>query len=214
MMRTTFLSLLAWPSLALASLADCNSPEPWRVLKASAPTAEAGAVFMDRQRIRWPGAAASDSRFVLEGPGFQQVLARADTAPSAEAAARHAYLGASTDLLLPAVAQGALPRWLQGPLLISERSPQGALRRQTALQTAGALDDLYAAAETAPALGALPTARSTRFRLWAPTATRVSLCLHPGAETAAQREVPLARQARTGIWSARLPADLSGQTYT
>ena len=214
MIRTTLLGLLALPSLALATLADCNSPELWRVLKASTSPAEANAVFMDRQRIRWPGAAAADSRFELVGPGIQQVLARAETAPAADLAARHAYLGAGTDLQLPAAAQRQLPRWLQGPLLITERSPQGELRRQTALQTAGALDDLYAEAEAAPALGALPTAAGTQFRLWAPTATRVSLCLHPGAEDAARRELPLNRDARTGIWSGKLPANLSGQTYT
>jgi pullulanase/glycogen debranching enzyme len=214
MIRAALLALLAWPFLALATLADCNSPQRWRVLKASAPAAPAGAVFMDRQRIRWPGAAAADSHFALEGPGFQQALARAQAAPSPALDARHAYLGAGTDLQLPAAAQRLLPRWLRGPVLISERGPQGRLRRQTALQTAGALDDLYAAAQDAPALGVLPSLKATQFRLWAPTARRVSLCLHPGAESPARRELPLARDARTGIWSAKPSSNLSGQTYT
>ena len=122
MIRTTLLGLLALPSLALATLADCNSPELWRVLKASTSTAEAGAVFMDHQRIRWPGAAAADSRFVLEGPGVRLALARAETPPAADLAARHAWLGTGTDLQLPAAARRHLARWLQGPLLISERT--------------------------------------------------------------------------------------------
>ncbi len=214
MIRTALLALALLPSLAAAALSDCDRQDLWRVLQPSAQRMEANAVVMDRQRIRWPGAAAADSRFEIEGPGFKQALARETTAPGADAAARHAYLGAGVDLRLPAAAVRALPKWLQGPLLVSERGPQGALRRQTALQTAGALDDLYAAAETAPSLGVHLSKRSTRFRLWAPTAQRVALCLHRGSEDAARREVPLTRDTRTGIWTAELPGNLSGRTYT
>ncbi len=214
MIRSALLALLALPAVSAAALADCNSPDLWRVLKASAPAAQADAVFMDRQRIRWPGVAAADSRFTLEGPGFQHDLTRAGTAPPAALVSHHAYLGKGTDLQLPAAALRQLPRWLQGPMLISERGPQNDLRRQAGLQTAGALDDLYAAAETGPNLGAGPSGKGTQFHLWAPTATRVALCLHPGAEDPAQREVPMHRDARTGIWSAKLPAKLSGHTYT
>jgi pullulanase/glycogen debranching enzyme len=214
------LALLALlPLLCHAALSDCDSADDWRVLQAPAPhpaQADAAAVFMDRQRIRWPGAAAADSRFALEGPGVQQALTRDTTAPRADLAARHAYLGAGVDLRLQPQATRALPRWLQGPLWVTERSPLGDVRRQTALQTAGALDDLYAAASssTAPALGARPSAHHTDFRLWAPTARRVALCLHDGSTGTAAREVPLKPDARTGIWSVKLPSNLSGSTYT
>jgi pullulanase len=217
MIRHLLLTLAWLPSWAAAS-ADCNSTEPWRVLKPSATQTDASAVFMDRQRIRWPGAVTADSQFVLEGPGYRHVLTRALAAPGAALQARHAYLGAGVDLVLTPSAVRGLPRALQDALLITERSPQGELRRQTALQTAGALDDLYAAAETAPALGAAPSVNGTSFRLWAPTAQRVALCLHRAKANASTstsaKETPLVRDARTGIWSTKLPSDLSGSTYT
>ena len=214
-MARPLLLTVAWlPAWAAAAAADCNSPEPWRVLKPDTVRTDASAVFMDRQRIRWPGVAVADSQFTIEGPGYRHVLTPAPSAPGAAQEARHAYLGAGVDLLLPPGAVRGLPRALQDSLLISERGPQGELRRQTAAQTAGALDDLYAAAETAPTLGAAPAKSGTRFRLWAPTAQRVTLCLHRGNASTAASQTPLNRDARTGIWSAKLPADLSGSTYT
>lgn len=65
-------------------------------------------------------------------------------------------------------------------------------------------------------LGAVWTREQTRFRLWAPTATAVSLCLYAGG-TPGQPDL-LARHPMTpdvnGTWVLSLPGDLNGVYYT
>jgi pullulanase len=82
------------------------------------------------------------------------------------------------------------------------------------VQVAGALDDLFATAEGMPDLGATVTKRGTQFKLWAPTAQRVSLCLHANGQAPAQRLLPLKHDARSGVWSLRQRQDLTGRYYT
>ena len=57
-------------------------------------------------------------------------------------------------------------------------------------------------------------AAHTTFRLWAPTAQAVSLCLHADDRAPAQQWLPLDREAATGVWALQQPGDLSGQSYT
>lgn len=62
-------------------------------------------------------------------------------------------------------------------------------------------------------LGALWTARSTRFALWAPTARKVTLSLYEtGTGGAALLMVDLDRGER-GVWQAELPGNLDGRYY-
>jgi pullulanase-type alpha-1,6-glucosidase len=89
------------------------------------------------------------------------------------------------------------------------------------LQIAGALDDLYADAAAVPDLGATPHASTspedaaqTRFKLWAPTARAVSVCLYDDGRSQHSERSPMRRDAHTGVWSLAVPADLSGKSYT
>ncbi|MFZ2754184.1 MAG: alpha-1,6-glucosidase domain-containing protein, partial [Lysobacteraceae bacterium] len=85
----------------------------------------------------------------------------------------------------------------------------------TALQTPGALDDLYAAAETAT-LGvhrygqpAISEDFATRFALWAPTARAVAVCLYSNSTQA----LPARADDISGVWTLDLPGALHGQRY-
>ena len=198
------------------TLADCDSAD-WAQVLQPAQAIEAAAHWLDRQHLRWPGTGQADSSYAL--------LHRADGATAASriqlarlsqtvAAPRWAFVDAGVDLQLPQAALARLPALLRGELTLVESGPAGAVRRSSALQIAGALDDLYAAAERLPDLGATPGRQQTRFVLWAPTATAVAVCLHAGPEAAAQRLLPLRPDARTGAWSAQLPHNLSGHYYT
>ena len=101
------------------------------------------------------------------------------------------------------------------------------LQCQAGLQHPGALDELFAAAETVP-LGvqirpAGPGAARahkhinsahTQLALWAPTAQHVWLCRYPSDHAPASALAPLRRDAASGVWQVQLAGDLSGQYYT
>jgi pullulanase len=202
------------------------SPVPAEALGTAAPT-DARAVWLNRQLIRWPGADAQ-ARFWLLHSARGQIVALPGQAPRGadgaiplqtssepeELRARYKWLGAGPTLTLGSADLPRLPQLHRGQLLLVQTDTEGRVQQATALQAAGALDDLYARAEQLPDLGATPRAAHTRFVLWAPTAQRVALCLHAPREGRAQRLVPMVRQAATGAWTAQLPQDLSGHTYT
>ena len=200
-----------------------------QAMPATAGSAEAQAVWLTRQLIRWPGVATTGRFRLLHSAQGQITTTPGETAQGADSAAN---LSLHTVALAPDVQQrfkwvadGAtlalrpadlqrLPAWLRGQLLLVQEDEQGRVLQSTAIQLAGALDDLYAEAENLTDLGATPTQRATGFKLWAPTAQAVWLCLHrPGADQA-HAVLPLRRNANTGAWSTRLAGDLSGHTYT
>jgi pullulanase-type alpha-1,6-glucosidase len=192
-------------------------------------TMEARAAWLDRRLIRWPGAAAS-GRFRLLHSATGQIVATAGLAASgaddalelephtaalpAKLIERLRWLGAGPTLKLRARDEARLPALHRGQLVVVQEDDAGRVLQSTALQTAGALDDLYAAAENLRDLGATPSAGRTAFKLWAPTARQVRLCLHePGSDQAATL-LPMQRHAATGAWSVQVPRKLSGHTYT
>lgn len=199
-----------------ATRADCDADGWATVLEPAQPLA-ATAHWLDRRHIRWPGTGQTGSSYALLHRNAGQAaptrveLIRAASAPAAQ---RWAFVGAGVDLQLPPAALPRLPALLRGELTLVETGPSGDTRRASALQVAGALDDLYAPANRLPDLGATTGRRQTRFVLWAPTATAVAVCVHAGPEAAAARLLPMKVDPRSGAWSASLPRNLSGHYYT
>jgi pullulanase-type alpha-1,6-glucosidase len=190
---------------------------------------DARAVWLDRQLIRWPGATLQGDFRLLHSARGQIVavpgapVRGADGAlrlrvhGGADPAASHdrvGWLGAGPTLAVRASDRSRLPALHQGQLLLVQEDAQGRVVQATAIQAAAALDALYAAAENLHGLGASPARHRTSFRLWAPTAQRVWLCLHAPGSDKARALLPMQRQAATGAWSATAPRDLSGHTYT
>ena len=217
------------------SLAACDAGFQ-TVLQAAADATpgEARAVWLSRRLIRWPGM-QPEGRFrllhsargrIVAAPG--QVARGADGAlrlrveTAAEPATlqtRFKWLAAGALLALRAADLPRLQQLHRGQLVLVQEGADGRVRQATALQVAGALDDLYASAETVADLGA--TARATRatramhamrtsFKLWAPTAQSVRLCLHRNGTAPAHALLPLQRDAATGVWAASAATDLSG----
>lgn len=188
--------------------------------------------------MRWPGV-ASQGRFVLYASARGALLARpgepvagADRrlplvlssaglpAPLAE---RFRFLAPGPLLNLADADLAAIPQLLAGQVLLVREQADGRVLEATGVQLAGVLDDLYADAAEAVALGVqvqagndTPTASAspkTAFRLWAPTARRVAVCVYDKARADAVQGRELRRDASSGVWEATLPADLSGRYY-
>ncbi|MGX4643634.1 alpha-1,6-glucosidase domain-containing protein [Massilia sp. SYSU DXS3249] len=213
---------------AAIPLQACDSPTFAAVLHPAAQAFEARAVWLDRRLAQWPGAvdagvfrlyhsptgaikAAADAK--VSGAAGSLLLDVFKGAVPAAAAQRFKYVGAGAVL---SVKEADLPR-LAGlhreQLVLVREALDGTVLAATRLQAAGALDDLYAAAENVPDLGASPAKGRIGFKLWAPTAQQAAVCVYDNAASRAAAVHPLAFDARTGVWAANLPADLSGRYY-
>ena len=214
--------------------AACDAPAHATVLHAaSRVAADARAYWLDRQYLLWPqadgpgrfrlyhSAAArlqADPGKVVSGGDGHVDLGIPDHVPAA-LAKRFAFAGAGVEL---AVADGDLdriPDLLRQQVLLVREDDAGRVLDATYVQLPGALDDLHATAVDEPQLGATPGMRGTAFKLWAPTARAVSLCVFDDGDRPASAHATLQRDAATGmqstgVWSATLPADLSGKYYT
>ena len=194
-----------------------------------AASMDARAVWLDATRLRWPQAVA-DGRFrlvhaarggIVAAPGERvrgadtALTLQVDASPLPPALAeRFKWVGAGLTLAVRPADRARLPALHRGELLLVEEDAQGLVRQATATQIAGALDDLYAAAELAPDLGVTVSAHRTQFRLWAPTARKVTVCLHDDARRPARAVLVATRHAATGVWQAAVPRDLSGGYFT
>lgn len=137
---------------------------------------------------------------------------------------RFRYLGAGVELSLEPADQAALPALLRGQLLLVREDRHGKVLAATRIQAAGALDSLYAAAVDTPDLGVRVSmsvgrgaaAGATAFKLWAPTAQEVAVCLYDSGKSGAPASaiVSMQRSERTGVWQATLPRDASGSYYS
>lgn len=223
-----------------ADRADCDAAALSRTLRPAAAAAlPAEAAWLDATRLRWAGA-PTDGRYrlvlggrdglratpgqVLRGAAASMTLTLRTEASADPAQRRYSHIGPGATLELPRHAAGRLPTWLRGEVLLVREDAAGRVQAATQVQLAGALDALYARAEALDDLGATfvrgPASpgqagprRATGWRLWAPTAQRVALCLYPDERAPAQAVLPMARDAATGSWSLRRAQDAHGLSY-
>ncbi len=226
-MGRPFLLLAGLACVAFTARAGgaCDDEALSKTLAPAATTAaDARVLWRDDRFLRWPGADVQ-GRFRLLHSARGALRVAAGESPSGFDAAwplkpgaaaddpRLRWAGAGIDLELPAAARARLRSLLQGQLVVVREDERGRVLDATHTQTALALDSLYAAAASGPEPGAQVRRGRTTFRLWAPTAQRVSLCLYPGPEAPASRELPMRREAAGGSWSAEVARDLSGRYY-
>src|SRR5688572_20335101 len=204
-------SLLAGAAHATSPTADCEAAAPFRTLRAdTSGVADARAVWLDATTLRWPGKPPGASlRLVRLRPGTAALGAAspasfAEALPLQDATAtgvpRPAWLAAGAERTVAAVDSTRLDRWYGADVLLVETGADGRVVDATRLQHALALDDRYAAAATIDDLGSTPMLGARRFRVWAPTAEAVSVCLYPDDAAPAVSATPLARDAATGAW--------------
>ncbi len=212
------------------ALEDCDRAEFQTQLRASpmGSRMEARAYWLNRQLAQWPGRDASGN-FKLYYSATGQLLATegaavrgADGALSldvfkgnvpAALAQRFKFVADGVLLSVRPADLARLPALHKQQLVLVQEDAQGQVRHATALQLAGALDDLYARAEGVKDLGVAVSPKQTQFKLWAPTARQVSVCLYANGPGPASARQTMRWDAATGVWSARRGTDLSGQYY-
>lgn len=211
------------------STADCDAPSHARIIEPAAIAgAQARAYWLDRRLLHWP-AVTRTGRFRLyhsahgklvvvpgqriTGADGALLLEPTDAALPPSLATRFGFVPAGVGLSVPAVDVDRLGELLRGQMLLVREDADGRVLDATAVQHAGLLDDLYAAAVDAPGLGPAIDPEGTTFRLWAPSARAVSACLYPTDSGGAIAHMPMRRDDATGIWTARLAHDLAGRYY-
>ncbi len=131
----------------------------------------------------------------------------------ADAALRFKYVPAGVVLQVKAGDRAQLPTLLKSQLVLVQENAGGEVQNATTAQLAGALDELYAAAAGVNDLGVRPTNAGTTFKLWAPTAQKVSVAVYDNGIGLTTALLPATFDAATGVWSASAGGDLSGRYY-
>ena len=225
-MRCIAAVLLACIGQAQAATPDCDG-DAMRVLRPVVHAAsDARAYWLDDTLVRWPGQPA-DARYRLvvssnaalrvergkpvEGAGQSFALSAANGVPDG-VERRFAFTGDGATLLIPETARRSLRDLLRTQVMLVREDAQGNVVDATYLQTPGALDVLYRAAEAMP-LGADVLDGETAFAIWAPTAVAVAVCLSDDGHRKAREQIPLDVQQGNGTWVGFLPNDLRGGYY-
>ncbi len=142
---------------------------------------------------------------------------QASTALRPEVARRFAHVEAGATLALADADATRLRELVREQLLVVREDAGGRVVDATQTQLPGALDELFASAQTLD-LGAIVSTPAgapgqTDFRLWAPTARQVTLCLYRSGAGPADQRLPMQFDRSSGAWHVRQPGDLSGRYY-
>ncbi|WP_246099347.1 alpha-1,6-glucosidase domain-containing protein [Methylibium rhizosphaerae] len=191
-------------------------------------TTDAKAYWLDKRLIKWPRVDGSGV-FKLYHSARGQIAAAKDAAVSGAdgsvtldvfsgsvpgaAAERFRYVEAGVVLTVKDADVAQLGSLHKSQLLLVQEDAAGKVRNATTAQVAGALDDLYAAATAVNDLGVSIAGGSTRFKLWAPTAQKVTVYTYDSGTGPAVTYDEMAFDAATGVWSAARSGDLSGKYY-
>ena len=207
-------------------LKACENKDFQQVLVAKADnrTISAKAVWLNSTLIQWAGKSADlkpTSRFKLVASPSAQIVAQDGQSLRGVASAielvisnevlnpalatRFTFVPQGLLLALPAGQQEQLRQMLRQEVFLVHEDENGRLLEATRLQQAAVLDDLYRTAAD-QALGAQMTASGTHFRLWAPTAQRVVVCLFNRSHGVASAVLPMELDTQSGIWRAHAKA--------
>ena len=209
----------------------CDAPGFEQMLHTQSTHApvEARAYWLDRATLQWPGLQgggnyrlyyAPDAAIsaipgqAVTGAKGHLLLSSLEVQLPAAIATRFAFIGKGAKLSVAVQDLSRVPELLREQVVLVHEGADGEVLQATTVQLPGALDDLYVAAEAEQALGATPAAGKTDFKLWAPTAREVSLCLHAGGRSRTILREPMQRDDQTGIWAATFEKDLSAHYYT
>lgn len=213
---------------AEAGLDACNVTGFQTVLESGANAFESRAYWLNHQLIQWPNVdeggefrlyfsnsgkiAAKAGAAVTGADGFVPLAISKDSVPQA-LATRFKFVAKGAVLKLSIDDLAKIKALHQQQLILVQQGSDGTVRNVAALQIAGALDDLYAQAKDVADLGVTVKASATSFKLWAPTAQKVSICTYATGSSAASTVEPLRWDDKTGVWSATKSGNLSGQYY-
>lgn len=182
-----------------------------------ASTTDARAYWLTDRLLQWPKASAGGT-FKLYHSARGQIVARTDAPVSGadgaielevfggtlppDVATRFKFVAPGAVLQASRRDAERLARVLiASQLVLVQENDAGLVQNATTAQLPGALDTMYAAAERERQLGVRVEGNSAHFKLWAPTAQRVQLCIYDRGDGPA-REIEAMRFNRdTGVWS-------------
>ena len=225
------------PAAPLAmSAAACTDSAAATVLQRASTErpAHARAIWIDSRTLRWPEvdsaalargnhryAIYASDRATLRVAAGERVQGATDTlalSPSraaipAAVAARVRHVRRGVTLRVPTtVPRAMLTRLHTRQLVLVREDSAGRVIDFTGTQASLALDAMYAAAAEPLRFGAIPGARLTTFRLWAPTAQAAAVCMYD-ASLAGARLVPMQRDGPSGTWYTTAPDAPHGTPY-
>ncbi|MEU8686714.1 pullulanase-type alpha-1,6-glucosidase [Streptomyces sp. NPDC048611] len=189
--------------LVLGAVALLVSSPQQPAQAAPSPPGKALAQWIDRDTVVWKGAEHGAAQLEFGSRGAHIRLTPGSLSPAERAAAPHltGYPAFTVDPRDRHLARTAL----RGRLLAVQRTADGR-RATTGVQIPGVLDDLYGGRARHAALGPVFHHGRPTLAVWAPTARTVALELDG-------RTVPMRRDDRTGVWSARGTRDWAGKPY-
>lgn len=231
-----FLSLLFFFSTAaiaetkIGEFEDCNTTEFQSILsKSELPTQnKARAVWLNATSLRWPGIKnAGQFKLYFSESGKIQIsdkkrvtafdgalsLKVSNKALAKDIMARFNYVTPGPQLDIAASDHSKLRELHTQQVLLVQENRQGEVLDFSAIQLAGALDDLYASADNEENLGVTLKKNSTQFKLWAPTAQNVRVCVYAKPGQKAQSVQNLSKNTDTGIWAFEYPVNLEKKYY-
>ncbi len=194
----------------------------------SVSTTDAKAYWLTKALIQWPQVDASGT-FKLYHSATAQITAVKDgkvagadgaltldrftgSVPAA-AATRFKFIGNGVVLGVKDADVAQLADLHKQQLLLVQEDANGNVQNATTAQTPGALDELYAAAANVNDLGVKIADGKTTFKLWAPTAQKVTVFTYDSGTGDAKTVDALAFDPATGVWSVVKTGDLSGKYY-
>ncbi len=205
-------------------LAACDGPFQ-STLQPAGRAFDARAVWLDAHTIEWPGQQTGGVFRLYHAAGAGIVAHTGSPVTGADGAIalrssdatvkpeRFRYLGPGLQFSVNAQLD-SLRAWHRGQLVLVREDAAGRVLDATRVQSAGALDQLYAAALDVPDLGVTATDAGATFTLWAPTAQAVAVCLYENGSSHARAIAPMQRDDTSGIWRAAHSGDVRGGYYT
>ena len=193
----------------------------------SASTVQAKAVWLNRQLIQWPRVDSSGV-FKLYHSASGQIQAAKDgvvsgadgsltldasAAVPAAAATRFKYVLTGVVVGVKDADLARFGELHRKQLVVVQEDASGTVQNAAVAQVAGALDELYAAANSVTDLGVSVQGGNTRFKLWAPSPQAVSVCSFDTGSGKAVAVDSMGFDAATGVWAAAKTSDLSGKYY-
>lgn len=176
-------------------------------------TTDARAIWLTRNLLKWPLADDFGTFKLYHSANGQIVAPRGQPVTGADGALtlqvggsvpadaqeRFKYVDAGVVLAVDAADEARLSDLLRQQLVLVQEDADGKVLGATTTQLAGVLDDRYGAAEGVDDLGVSFDRGRATFKLWAPTAQKVTLCTYR-TQGVAYSEDAMTFDAATGIW--------------
>ncbi|GAA4498385.1 pullulanase-type alpha-1,6-glucosidase [Pseudaeromonas paramecii] len=187
----------------------------------------ASAHLIDANTLVWSDSSLADAKFVRlyysanngtivageDGKVTDKFIKLTATELTDEQKAAYPHLSGFTAFSLPSnVDADTLKAVLKNQVAAVALDSKGTLLAGTYVQTAGGLDDLYAESAKELSYGAMVADDGVTFRLWAPTATAVSLVIYNEDKSVASTEAMTLDNA-SGAWSYTGDTSLVGKYY-